>query len=191
MEQGPETKRLAGVYRAYRVRLNMIASGTTTAWSSEGGGKPGTKPPTTGEPGDDLAVLDRRWEDAKSDADRREVVKDTRFLLRCWNGEIARERRADLGRCWEDSTSRDERMLKEGRGWEPKLVAVAFKCGEKDVLKARLAAGLDPSTGEPVEGADRMVVVRQLHAVGVSNRQIAGRVGVSHVTVANWLKKAA
>lgn len=186
-----ETDRLTRVYKVYRTRLNVISAGTTTAWSSLGGGKPGTKPPVTGEPGHDLDVLDERWEAAKTDADRREVVADTRFLLRCWNGDIAREKRAELGQPWEDKASRDGRMLEEGRGWEPKLVALKFHCSERDVVNARLGAGLDPGSGEPDSGLPAVERARLLSVVGVSNRQIGVRLGVSHVTVAKWLAKKA
>lgn len=70
----------------------------------------------------------------------------------------------------ESDEERDERIVREGEGFEPRMVAVSFKTGATHVVRLRLKNFRDPTTGYrlPV-----MPTAKELALRGLSARQIA------------------
>ena len=64
----------------------------------------------------------------------------------------------------ETREQRDQRIVTDGEGWEPRDVAVHFRCAVADATRARRDTGRDENTGKPI--APRNQRALQLHAKG-------------------------
>lgn len=99
-------------------------------------------------------------------------------------------------------------IVKYGEGFSVKEVAIRFRCAERIVINARLAAGREPVLGklpeseggrrrgaagkfEEVNAAARQARVRELDEKGLKLTQIAMILGVSKTTVERDLGKRA
>lgn len=173
--------------------LELCSNGSVQAWNTSGGAR-GEKdhalPP--GDPNPPHLIWRRRMEQASPD--------QLPGLITEARGELEQIRgygRAAVPRPKGETREEWEaRLLKEGRGHEARVVAVAFKCGVRDVMRIRLGAGEDPSVGGSVARVNgsleaRRERVQQMRRGGASTRQIARLTGEAQTQVVRWTKEAA
>lgn len=118
----------------------------------------------------------------QTDEQRAEVITWARGELRAIRGTGPRPQ--PVG---ETIAERDARIVKEGEGFTRREVAIRFRCGERDVTRARKNAGREPDLGrQPEEGlpADqRRGRVLKMKQNGMTPAQIARLLGVHRSTV--------
>jgi hypothetical protein len=122
----------------------------------------------------------RRWLSAPLN-ERPAIAREADAELTAWRrrapelNEIKTETLAELKR----------RILKEGDGWSAKDVALACRCTPTLVRRTREEAERNPEDGR-VEGS--LAHARELHAQGLSLRQIATLTGIPKSTLGDTLK---
>lgn len=182
--------------RQVLARLEITSNGPISSYSpvaSKGGFSSGE--PTTGDTRPPHIFWARRYNACIDDAEREHAIASAAREL----DEITqRVYPAVEGESIED---RNTRMVKDYAGWSAMDVATAFRCGVREVHKARLAAGRDKDYGQVVEqptgkrlaADERRRKVHDLKArhPGMTARQIAMHVGASHPTVVEDLKRDA
>lgn len=97
------------------------------------------------------------------------------------------------------STDIDAVVIEDGEGWEPEPVGHRYGLTAAHVRRIRTRADRDPETGQvttdagttSVTPAERRVRARELHAKGLTLRQIAMHLRVHHTTVLADLKATA
>lgn len=149
--------------RAVLVPMQCLMYGNATRWdASKSAGKPtgGACPPGEAQPLH--TIWQQKYVLAPTLEARERVIADaTDALIRYRCGprvDVEGETREQ----WE------ERLIKDGAGWDASDVAPKFNTGTREVMKIRLRYRRDPSTGQPIEG----VTAAQLASEGLSARQI-------------------
>lgn len=172
--------------------LAMLMHGKTQSWDSNGG-RGGERDPRPG--GDSYPIAEHyrdRYASAVSEHSKRQVLREAREELEQWRGH---------GECRhagaETQEQRDDRMMREGDGFEPQIVAVRFHTSAQRVRKVRWAKKRDPETGKPLPGSTPvekpvdMDRVRRYKAQGLSLRQIETLTGASKSAIHRMLGRAA
>lgn len=171
--------------RQLLTELELTANGTTTTWDSSGGAEPDYIPRLGHSDAPHLHYL-ALWNAASTDAQRQRVIqaaKDELDAILHSRGDRTRE---------ESETSRDARIVREGRGFPAREVAVRFRTGVTTVHAARHAAGVDLEFGEKpcatrappgaAGSAMRREQLEKLIADGRSLRQAAEHLNISYWT---------
>ncbi len=178
------------------LQLAMTSNGRTVSYDSSGGGTP------------DYVLVDDRgraklaqgdaphlsyataWDDARDDVERAAVLKAAQDEL----AGILKSRANP--QAVETKEDRDRRIVKEGEGWPAREVANSFRCGLRDVIRAREAAGRDVDYGElrrngrALTADERAAEVRRMHARGMSEQAIADALGIARGSVRFILARA-
>lgn len=156
----------------------------------------GSGEPTTGDSWPPHVRWASKYNEAANDFEREKVIgKATRELE-----ELTRRVAPRVE--GETVKDRDRRIVREGEGEPAQKVATNFRCGLREVWKARERDGRDKDYGRPFEGksikarlavGERRRRVRELKRdnPGMTNRQIGMHVGADDKTVAADLKRAA
>lgn len=129
-----------------------------------------------------------RWPGAGTDARRRDLIEAATVELQQIRGGLVTPRpRFDD----ESLEARNARMIREGDGWKVRDVAVAFRCGEREVRKVRLEAARNPDDGRELAadaGGDRIARARRMRQAGATTREIAEALSVHQTQVVRWLR---
>lgn len=148
---------------AVLVPMQCLMYGNAMKWdSSTSSGKPtgGERPPGESQP------LHTEWQQryvmAGSLEEREQVIADATDALVKYRCGPRVDVEGETREQWE------ERLIRDGVGWDASDVAPKFNTGTREVLKIRLKYRRDPSTGRPMAG----VTVAQLAQEGLSARQI-------------------
>lgn len=184
--------------RQVLLELSMTAGGRTTSYNSRG---------TSGAP--DWALVDDKgrarlghgdapaltfaelWDAAADDDARADVLKAARAEL-----DNIRRRVAPTVVAPETREQLEERIVREGAGWDAQDVAVALRTSVSLVRAARRAAGLDAQTGRPqLDGRaltreERNAEALRLAGLGRSAFQIATALGVPRSSIRYVLARA-
>lgn len=173
--------------RKVLAELELLSHGATMQWNSSGGKScehPGGKRPG----GDSRPLHDvyrELWGRAGTDEQRRNVVDDAQQALRA---ELVQQERKE----GETPEQKRKRCIETCAGRTAGEAAEEMRETTTWVLKARIAAERDPSTGnEVVVDQDWRITAQELAERNVSLRVIGQRVGKSHIAVRNALRKAA
>jgi Helix-turn-helix len=174
-------------FRQVLAQLELVSYGSTFGWDSPArdGDTSGRRPPGSDRPAHDH--FRARWNDAHTDYAREKTLNAARETLHA----IGHTPRVKIKE--EPIAKRDARIVRDGAGIPPTDVAIAFRCGPGDVRRARLAAGRDPLHGQPLpelEHASAHEKVLTLAELGLSQRQVAERTGISQATVNRILRAA-
>lgn len=119
-----------------------------------------------------------------TDEQRQKVIQMARDELAAirGNGYALRERPTG-----ETVKQRDKRIVKDGEGFTCREVAISFRCGERDVARARKAAGREPEYGRHPESdldpEKRRARVHEMKESGMTISQIRMQLGVSRSTI--------
>jgi hypothetical protein len=174
--------------RQLLISLEMTSNGTTAKWNPAGGQDDAEGPPGGINP--PHLLFHWRYTCCWGDTGRAAVLKEAATELDRIRGTYDRKPATP-----ETLSQRNQRMLEEGAGWEPRVVARNFRCAERDVIKARLCAGLTADYGtapdpepEPIDQLDK---ARQMRRRGMSFRAIEQVTRVSKSTLERHLKAAA
>lgn len=193
-------------------QLRKLSEARAGSLMSIGTGKPESSPPggvTEGRrPDPDVWLLDWylwRLGKAPNGAAREPAVLATTIEAEIRLGKRTHRVPADLSagsldRAAVDANERDRRIALEYEGLSPSEVALielhrAGWCPEENVRRVRLNEGRDPETGMPLpedrklKGEARRTRACEMAALGLSQRQIAARLGVARPTVRRWLNR--
>lgn len=193
--------------RAVLTQLELTSNGRTASFDSSGGGDSEPAAPALGLHDAPHLEYARRYASCLVDEDRWKVVRAAEREL----AGVRRRPTPPPGGSWETLEQRNARIVKEGAGHPARAVAVSMKCGERDVERARIAAGRDPEFGRPMrtvkpaiqrgrdehraagrfapdpEKPERADDARRMADKGMTARQIAFSLGVSYDTVRRYL----
>lgn len=162
--------------------LALTSNGATAGYDSALKTHPASRQPTGDEAPHDYYW--RLWIAAETDEERDRIAQDAREHL-----EHVRRRRVPPSE--ETAVQRDARIVREGQGLEVGEAALAFWCGPRDIVRARVARGRDPLLGErrgrPRTVADRRARVAEMVGAGATHPQVASLLGCSERTVRNDL----
>ncbi len=177
--------------RAVLLQLELTSNGRTTSFDATRASEPDYIPRfDVSEP---LHVVwARRWATAAGDeAAEREVLAGARQDL----DATRRRTTPPAARSWETLEQRDARIVAQGEGVPLREVAIWARCSERDVRRARAAAGRDeelgrvPRYGRALEPTERRSEVARMYADGMPARQISFALGLSYSTVLRYLGK--
>lgn len=174
---------------AVLLELMMLSHGSTQSWNASGrGGERDSRPP--GESYPPAEAYRDRYAAASHDVARQRVLHDARDELETWRGHGIRRHAGESGQ------QQEQRMLREGRGFDPQTVAIRFDTNAGRVRKLRVSNGCLPETGEPLPGAPVTPIagpdrVLELHGQGCTLRQITTLTGVSKSQVHRILGRVA
>lgn len=176
--------------RQVLAELEMASCGTTANLNTEGHGAFGSRPPVTGD--DDPPHLRYRaaYENAGTDRRRQAVLDAAIAELDRLRGKYERpEAHAEDPKLWK------ARMLREGEGFEPEIVAVSFNTTAKLVRSVRIKAGRFPGSGRPlnvtVSTGDRNELIRLVASQGATVTDIASHFELHVPTAWRIVKRAA
>jgi ATP/maltotriose-dependent transcriptional regulator MalT len=130
------------------------------------------------------------WDLAGDVGERQRVLEEAVAML-----EHIRRSSADRTKV-ESKADRDERIIKEGKGFSARDVANAFRCGVTDIWRAREAAGRDIEFGEPPQNGkelpleQRNAEILRLYRRHLSTREIAVRLNIARSSVRYVLARA-
>jgi transposase-like protein len=168
--------------RALYLELAMLSHGSTQAFDpASSASVPDSRPPN-GEarpPHEQFAVdFARRGQGA---------VRYWRDQLEKWRG-----RGVDRSQVREETKAqRDKRICETGEGLSLKEAALKYRCGERDIILARLADDRHSVTGKKLDlRGDKATVARILVDAGMSFRATAEKLGTHANTVVRWVKAA-
>lgn len=125
-----------------------------------------------------------QWDAARDDNARAAVLEAARSEL----DHIRRRSQPDAAAV-ESREDRDRRIVEDGAGWPAQTVAIAMRCGVRDVHNARAAAGRDLERGQPRRDAremsrdQRKAEILRLHAQGLNPHQIATALGIPRSSI--------
>jgi hypothetical protein len=129
---------------------------------------------------------------ARTDAERVEVIERTKAEVEHLRGGEHMHVQRPAG---ETVEQRDARIVSDGQGYTLKEAAIHFRCGERDIRRARVAAGVDPDYGKAPAGVtsinERRTRVVEYRGQGHSVSAIALLLRVSKDTVKRDLRNAA
>lgn len=165
---------LEQAFRQTMAELELTSCGTTSSWNSSGNGKKGSREPVTGDGEPPHLRYRRLW--VERPFRRSELLEEAQAELKA----IRKAKPAPKTR-ERSKGDRDREICGLPSGFSPGEVSLKFKCSETEVRKARLAGGLHPDTGEIA--VTRTEMARRLREDGLSAREIARRLGVSHTTI--------
>lgn len=188
--------------RCVLAKLELVSHGSTVSYNAAGGGGDGSSDPLSQNAGKAAAHL--FWAQkyglpfmrptpshpgADSDQARAEVIEQANDDLTTITGHGAATAERPRG---ESAEERDQRICIEGEGYTLKEAAIKFRCGERDVRKARASGGLDPVRGMAPIGAlpisERRRRSAELRQNGYSVAAIALLLKVSKPTVKRDLR---
>ncbi len=167
------------VMRQLLAELELTSNGCGYKWNSSGHGKSESRPPVSGDDDPPHLRYRRDYERASTDQARDRVVDQARDELRRIRGQY--ERPQGVG---ETDKQWKARLVKEGQGFEPGLVALRFNTTAKLVKSVRLELGCFPQSGRlmgPVTNRDERI--RVLIDEGASVAQVAGLLKMNGPTV--------
>lgn len=122
------------------------------------------------------------WITASSSSERRLIVQAARSELAAW------KRRPEPPPAGESGEQMIERLIREGEGWTPGDVALAFRCTPTLVRRWRTEHDRNPETGR-LEGSIEQA--KDLIGQGLSLRQVAMLTGIPKSTLHRSLDRAA
>jgi uncharacterized protein YerC len=175
--------------RQILARLEIVGAGTTAAWNPAGGTDAERPILPSGErnpPHHQVRATFDRHAERRDWAKLEAAIAEAQELL-----EQLTRRTHSLAPAGETLQQRNQRMIHEGSGWTVQDVARAFRCLEREVIRVRLEAGVDPDTGRhhpETHGARDRVL--ELHSRGFSMRQIEQATGVSRSTAHRIIKSS-
>jgi len=183
---GPRERRELAM-RQVLANLELLMHGTTTNFSSEGGGDgSGTKQPT-GELHPPHLLWRERWEQAASDDARRRVLENAKADLESYRKGT---KSTVEGMNWE------ELILADGEGYSPEMVAQRYGISEHHVRRMRkrhdrgTEDGIETNpkakqetTTEKIAAGKRRAEVARMKAKRMSNRQIAFVLDCAETTI--------
>lgn len=188
-------------------RLELVSAGTTASWGASGGGDSSGDPaPESGDPNPPHLHYRESYERAHHDdlehehRDGGPTSRQRRRVIRAAAEEL--ERLTGRGSALERPAgeSRDDlaqRIVSEGRGYTVDEAAVHFRCGPRDITKARIAGNRAIDNGDPLEPNtehDRAAALERAVRMaddGMTVRQIAWTTGLPKSTVNDHLRKRA
>lgn len=167
-------------------KLEMLSHGATVSYNKSGG--------ESGEPDDKVAgqvargveepphvLFRRRYDDQAGDVGRRTVWEEADAELKAW-----KRRTAPV----QNTISEDEQILEDGEGWDPEWVGRRFDRSPAWVRRLRQRNGRHSETGLPAasDTGDLTDWIVNMNRGGLSQPQIAKRLGTSQATVSRTLK---
>jgi hypothetical protein len=179
--------RLTREARQILAEMELLSYGKCASWNSSGGKGENENPVPQG----DSNPLADEWHQKFAEAHPAELAT----LVWLAQGELDAIRRRDPATPVpeEGRDAWEERLIDEGEGHEAKVVATSFGTSVAVVTKLRKKYQRDPNLGLhlshedlPPEGKKKRAA--ELHANGVSTRQIAQLVGVHQTQVVRWSK---
>lgn len=169
--------------REVLAQLELVSHGTITNYNPSGGGGESEQALPAGGSGAEHLKWRRLFERATSDKERRTLIDQAWQELEQLRGRV--ERPVPTGETLEQ---RNSRIVKDGEGYTVREVAIAFRCGEREVRKARTAAGREPERGLEPESPDRARIV-ELAAQGRTVASLVIQFGLSRSTIERYLGK--
>lgn len=170
-------------FRGVLARLELISHGATQSWNSDGrGGFDQLYPPGESDP--PHLFYRRLWEKFDTDEWRQSVLKRARDELKALTRRDApavsplSEREIMVQNCLEHA----------GKGYTSVEVAARFRYTVRQVRAIWVADGRDAERGEQIVDLSRADWAASLAELGLSQAQIAERMGVSQPTVHRLLK---
>jgi transposase len=170
--------------RQVLAEMTLVQYGSTTSWSSSGGGDGPEKPS-----GDSRPLVDEwreRWERDPSDR----TLQGARDALDAWK----RRPTQDTG----DDTTVEDWVLSDGEGYTAEQVARNFGIADSRVRRIRMRNNREPEFGKSTETVTRAerkdqsrVRVITLASQGMTIRQIHVVTDVPRETVRRWIRGAA
>jgi len=169
--------------RQVLLRLEMVGHGATQAWNASGG--------HSGEPDDRMVaqivrgeqpphlIYARRWQTAKTESSRLTILTEAEAELTSW---IKRQSPAVA------TKSDSEIMLEDGAGHSAETAARRFGVHQAFIRRLRAKNDRDPETGLPW-GSERAELASELSRSGLSQAQIAKRLGVSQQSVSRLIQR--
>lgn len=171
--------------RQVLAELELISHGTITNYnpSMSIGEKADPRPP--GGSGAEHIFWRHRYEQASTDDGRRKVIREAREEL-----DKLRRQEPSTRSAGETTLERNVRIVKEGEGFSARQVAIHFNCGERDVRKARMAAGREPELGKQVSSRpqEKAEKARELIGQGVSTREASRILEVGQTQIMRWIR---
>jgi hypothetical protein len=173
MEEQQVATAVADEMHQVLAELEMLPHGTVTNWSPSGHGVPDSRPPS-GVRLDGPSELPphllwrMRWEQA-DEHEQATILEKAKAELDAW-----RKGHGDAS-AGETTAETEKRMLREGKGWPAKDVALRFNCTPTYVERVRRAAGRTADLGEGAAGGkdgDEAERARELLSRGFSEKQI-------------------
>ena len=199
------TTDLGRAMRDVLARLELVSAGTTASWGAAGSGGEQTRGPVSGDANPPHLYFREDYERAHHDdleheardggpthRSRRRVLTAARDELERLTGRGAAARERPAG---ESAADLAQRIVDEGAGYTVAEAAVRFRCGPRNVVKAREAGNRAVDTGDPLEptsSKDRAAAFRRaerMAAEGMTVRQIEFTTGLPKSTVADHLKR--
>jgi hypothetical protein len=183
------------------LQLALLPNGAVARMDSNGGGGYySDRIPTAGEPHGALDLLEERyiphlrwaarWREARDDDERERVVELAERDL-----SHARKSRGGRPTHAETRAERDRRIVEFGEGLAAREVAIAARCGLRDVIAARRDAGREEQWGRRFAEAtnlsaeERRVRVAAAAAAGLNAKQISRALGVPYITIRRDLER--
>jgi hypothetical protein len=175
---------------AVLLELMMLMHGTTQSWNPTTSGSRERDPRPPGEAHPIAEHYATAYAAASNEIAKRRVLHEARDELQAWRGHGTRRHAGETREELED------RILKDGRGFDAHTVAIRFDTNAGRIRKLRVANGCLPDTGYPLPGVELDQVrsperVRDLHEQGYTLRQITTITKVSKSHVHRILGKAA
>jgi DNA-binding CsgD family transcriptional regulator len=176
--------------RALLLELALTSNGRTSSWDVSSAGERDHTPHLGRGDAPELELA-AAYEAAADDDARRAAIQGATETL----DRIRRSRATTV--VGETKTERDARIVRDGEGERARDVAIAIRCGIRDVWAARAANGRDTEFGRPclnggsLTRRERQARVLELTGDGMSARAVAGALGVSYATVLRDLGRKA
>jgi DNA invertase Pin-like site-specific DNA recombinase len=174
--------------RQILAEMELLSYGKVASWNSSGGKGENENPVPQGDSNPLHEIYERLFLATPSRDALERQVEIARIEL-----EQIRRRDPSTPVPEEGRDAWEERLIDEGEGHEAKVVATSFGTSVAVVTKLRKKYQRDPNLGLhlshedlPPEGKKKRAV--ELHANGVSTRQIAQLVGVHQTQVVRWSK---
>lgn len=171
-------------FREVLLQLALCSNGRTTSWSPTNASTSAAgQTPRLGRSDAPELELARAYDRATSDVERQALLDEAIATLDSIRHAPAT---AVAG---ETKAERDARIVEHGEGLPASEVAIAMRCGVRDVWTARAANGRDPEFGRPclnggsLTKRERQARVLELTAEGMTARNVARVLGVHYDTV--------
>jgi hypothetical protein len=168
------------------LRLEMCSAGTTYSYNGSGGGVSGSRDPVSGDASRPAQYWATRYVNAPFDR-RQEVFQAAVDELAKLQGRYERPPvEGESPKQWKD------RMIREGAGFDPQVVALRFNTTPKMVVSIRLERQCFPQTGKamvpPRGDRERVERVRELSDQGATMREIGAALEISAAQVCRIVK---
>lgn len=167
--------------RQVLAEMTLLSYGSTTSWSSSGGGD------GPGRPSGDSRPLAEHWQAEWNRDPSERTLTNARAAL----DDVKRRQAPAEG---DDSTLEDW-IVEDGEGYAVEQVARKFGVAENRVRRIRVKADRESEFGLPTRFAQHRDESRErvvwLFSKGCTLRQIAMQTGVSKSKAQRWVKEAA